>query len=213
MSHTQLHRQTQHSTAPTPRVHTQTPGRLSSHHSRGQSGLDPRPAWGREFCSTKDHTFCLSLVWELSQAHLFNSVICDFALRRRAAGFTARYETYSALASSSALFLHDSPCLFLLSSQGDNGTIHTTGVLQRAQGAAAEHTHRDKMSMVPVEGRMGSRALRKTSPTKGPEKYGWNSQRAGAMERAVGQKKWYPVWGLRVLLAPPPVSPQHCTCG
>ena len=32
----------------------------------------------------------LSLVWELSQAHLFNSVICDSALRRRAAeGFTA----------------------------------------------------------------------------------------------------------------------------
>lgn len=90
MSHMQLHRQTQPSTASTPRVHTQTPGRLSSHRSRGQSGLDPRPARGRVLCSTKAHTLCLSLVWELSQAQLFNSVICDSALRRRAAeGFTA----------------------------------------------------------------------------------------------------------------------------
>ena len=59
---------------------------------------------------------------------------------------------------------------------------------------------------------MGTRALRETSPTKGPEKYDPNSQRAEALERAVGQKEGHPLWGLQVLLAPPPVSPQHCTC-
>lgn len=58
---------------------------------------------------------------------------------------------------------------------------------------------------------MGTRALRETSPTKGPENNP-NSQRAEALERAVGQKEGHPLWGLQVLLAPPPLSPQHCTC-